>query len=506
VHVFTPDHVKGAARLTCPRCGSVFDFRAKGVNSTAAKSQATAKPPAPPGPIGEAPPIPVAVPVASTIPVAMPVLQVATPPATQGNDPTFADLGSFAQIGANGATSYRRRPARRGIRRWAVIGGIVVVALALLTAGIAIAAGRWMGFSLPRIGGVVSESSWEWPQGNCAYRSPGEAWKQDKALQVKLKAYHAMRREGPDTNLALAFRDYKTRSPSEAELREQVLAHLRSLLPEALETEMKDGEGALLRGQPAWVLAFAGQDEHHVPMTGECYMSAHQGYGYWFFTWGPELERATIEQEWRRAREGFSLGTNRNGWQETSRETYTVHESAAAKVSYTLKPVKGLWKKEALDNAAARALYANADMVLIGTYPGEPKSQVKAGTSATAQVVILDDKKGLELPGAITAAGDFLLERQKDKRDGGDYTYPNTKIDFVQDKSIRSVDDPIGSGTAAGRVQKLLVENDRDRYRYVVLRITNHHQGLVVLWMECDNRYRDYWEPEFVALLETLQF
>jgi hypothetical protein len=241
-------------------------------------------------------------------------------------------------------------------------------------------------------------------------------------------------------------------------------------------------------------------------MDGECYMLAHQGYGYWFFTWGPASERAAIEPEWQRAREGFRLGANRNGWQETPRETETVHASAAAKVRYTLKPVKGLWKKEPLDNAAARALYEKADLVLIGTYPGEPKSQVKASTSATAQVVILDGKKGLELPEAINAARDFLLERQKDKREGGDYTYPNTKIDFVQDKSIRSVDDPIGSGPAAGRVQKLLVENDKDRHRYVVLRIASHAQGVVVLWLECDNRYRDYWDPEFTALLETLQF
>jgi hypothetical protein len=120
--------------------------------------------------------------------------------------------------------------------------------------------------------------------------------------------------------------------------------------------------------------------------------------------------------------------------------------------------------------------------------------------------VILDDKKGLELPDAVNAARDFLLERQKDKREGGDYTYPNTKIDFVQDQSIRAIDEPIGTGQTKGRVQKLVVENDTDRHRYVVLRVANHPQGVVVLWLECDNRYRDYWDPEFMALLESLQF
>ena len=199
------------------------------------------------------------------------------------------------------------------------------------------------------------------------------------------------------------------------------------------------------------------------------------------------------------------LGNNRSGWQETPRVTEIARSSSGTKLRFQLKPVKGLWKAEPLDSAEARATYEKADVVLIGTYPGDPKATVKAVSSATAQVVILDDKPR-ELPDAIKTARQFLLDREKDKREGGDFTYPNTKIDFVQDKTLHNIDEPIGKGLAKGQVQKLLVENDKDRYRYVVLRIMNHPEGIVMIWLECDNRYRDYWDPEFMAILESFEF
>jgi hypothetical protein len=466
------------------------------------------------------PSIPLALPVANGAPIASPVSPV--PPIAaatdlavhtgSARDQSGAAAGTaelqFDDAGAGSATRFKRSSKRRKPRSlWVIALGSVSVCGLLIGCGGVVAGAAWLlGLSPANLVPDFSGKSWEWPQGNCTFRSPGDSWKHDKDLQVKLKLYHAMKRAQPDNNLALHFRDYKTRSPSEAELREETLSRLRSFLPESLETEMKDASDATTLGShPARVLLFAGLDEHSVLMNGECYMLACQGYGYWFFTWGPASEREAVEPEWQRARQGFTLGNMRSGWQETPRETEIARCSAGSKIRYELRPVKGLWKREPLDIVETRALYGKADLVLVGTYPGEPKSQVKASSSATAQVVILDDKKGVGLGDAVKAARDYLLERQKDKRDGGDYTYPNTKIDLVQDKSIRNIDDPFGAGLVQGQVQKLLVENDQARYRYVVLRVVNHAQGVVVVWLECDNRYRDYWDPELMALLETLQ-
>ncbi len=555
-HVFAPDAVKGAARLTCPQCEQVFDFRGNSpaaANAMAAKPAAAAKPPAPraapvaakaPGskamPITGAPvppprtapakpkpvsppPVPVAAPV---VPVAMPVVAappVAAPvvpePTPTEEDPFGAAFAALAptdissapdelQFDAGAASPpipSRRRALRnkKGGRPLLLILFAGVSAAFLFCGGLAVGIAWLAGVSIPHLPEFTG-ASWDWPQGNCSFKSPGTAWKQDKDLQLKWKLHHAMKRSGPDNYLALYFQDYKNRSPSDAELREGALSRLKANLPESLETEFKPASDKKLGGQPAKVLEFAGLDENSVLMSGECYMLSYQGYAYWFFTWGPESLSDQIKPEWETARQGFALGNARSGWKETGRQTDIVRNASGSKLRYTLKPVRGLWKTE--DNAEARAHYEKADQVLLGIYPGEPKATVKAGTSATAQVIVLDDLPSATLPDAIKAAKDFVLEREKDKRDTGDYTYPNTKMDLVQDKTLRLIDDPYGKGMGAGQVQKYVVENDKDRYRYVVLRIVNHPLGVMVLWLECDNRYRDYWDSEFMALLESLEF
>jgi hypothetical protein len=516
-HVFAPEVVKGTAKLACPRCGSVFDFRGKSAGQTPAPlaskpatprptpapaAPPTAKPAAPP-PLAlpvTAPVIPIAIPVLSARPNATPVAALA--PAAETLPEPDLQFDSGVTRAASGARRRGPRSKRRGSTLFLVglFAGLVLVCGGIV-AGAALLVGYPPNFNL---GLRPSGESWEWPQGNCAFRSPGDAWQHDKEWQVKLNVNHVMKRARPDNYLALCFQDYKNRSPSEAELLEGVNTRLKTYLPGSLETELKPAaDNQTLGSQPARVLEFTGIDENSVFMTGECYLLSYRGYAYWFFTWGPDKDRDAIKPEWEHLRQGFTLLENRSGWTETPRETEIAGSAAGAKIGCRLKPVKGLWKAVSLDNAEARAQYEKAALVLTGTKPG---STVKAATAATAQVVILDETIPKDLAGAVVAAHDFLLERQKDKRDGGDYTYPDTKIEAVQDKTLKNIDDPIGKGPTAGQVQKLIVANDKDRHRYVVLRVMNHPQGVVVLWLECDNRYRDYWDPEFMALLESFEF
>jgi hypothetical protein len=260
-----------------------------------------------------------------------------------------------------------------------------------------------------------------------------------------------------------------------------------------------------LGGEPARTRDFSGVDENNVLMNGTCYMVAHQGYGYWFFTWGPQLELETLKPEWDRVRAGFKLGNSRPGWQPRGRPTEIARSSSGSSPRFQLRYVKGLWKIEPITDAN-RAQYDKADLVLAGSYSADGKPSSKAATAATAQVVILSDKKDVELKEAIEAARAFLLESQRGKGEGGDYLFPKTKIDLVQDTTLQNIDEPIGKDREKGHVQKLLVENDDNRHRYVVLRVMNSPQGVVVLWLECDNRYRDYWDTEFMTLLETFEF
>jgi hypothetical protein len=381
------------------------------------------------------------------------------------------------------------------------MGGLA--SLLLLCGAVAAGVAWLLGFiSLPGDGPARTGESWEWPQGNCTFRAPDHSWKQDKEMQVKLKANLVLKRTRPDDFLALAFVDYKTRAPSEAELREGAMSRLKAyFLDGTLETE--DKPAATLGGEPARALEFAGSDDKHVLMTGVCYLCTYRGYALWFFTWGPQSEADAIKPEWEAARAGFGLLNERPGWMEAPRVTEVARGTAGSKIRLQLKPVKGLWKMESLENPETRSLYDKAEVVLTANYPG---SSIKAATSATCQVVVLEDMKPSDLAGAVKVAKDFLLEREKDKREGEDYTYPDTKIDFVQDKTLRNVNDPIGKGLTEGQVQKLLVANDKDRHRFVVLRIVNHPQGVVMVWLECDDRFRDYWDPEFMALVETLEF
>jgi hypothetical protein len=119
--------------------------------------------------------------------------------------------------------------------------------------------------------------------------------------------------------VAIAYRDYKTRLPSDIELRDEALVHLRGYLT-GVEWERKPKDPTTqLGGQPAWELEFEGENPESVRVNGRCRMLAHRGYGYWFFTWGPAEAKDRIAPEWDGLRHGFSLLNDREGWTEKPR-------------------------------------------------------------------------------------------------------------------------------------------------------------------------------------------
>ena len=88
-------------------------------------------------------------------------------------------------------------------------------------------------------------------QGNFSIVPPTTPWQQDKILQAAMKVDLAYRRTGPSSVMALAFKDYRTRLPRNAELIDAALIKIRSYLG-SVEYELQPkNEETKLAGQPA---------------------------------------------------------------------------------------------------------------------------------------------------------------------------------------------------------------------------------------------------------------
>jgi hypothetical protein len=435
--VFDPAAVAGAASLVCPRCGTRFQFRVK--------------------------------------PRDAPLTPAAAEPAP-------ADLAFPPAPNLVRPPSRRRRAAapRRG--PWV---GVLVACTAFV--GLLATAFVWY-HSLPSDDEDRDETNLMPAQANCRFRKPDGPWKADDEARVGLRVNLALRRSRPGNSLALYYRDYKTRLPGDAEMIDEARRCLGSYF-KPLEWEPKPKDEAIrLGGQPALKLDFQGRDPNQVEVSGECYMTAYRGIGYWFFTWCPNDDSDRMGAEWDALRQGFALLDRREGWKEVPPETDTIEGEG---VPYRLSPAKGVWAKVKKDGYDPKA-----DVVLLGRAPTGLKH---ASTDATVQVLVLPRAGGL--PGATKAARDHYLQRQIEGEG-----YPETTMEVFKDKDGADEDRDTAVGAAEGHVTKLHVTNAEGRERYVVLAVVDGHPGgVVVLVCDCAWQRREMWEPEFAALLKTFQ-
>ena len=486
-HSFAPADVAGAASLKCPRCGTVFRFRA------AAPAPAEPAPRKPVGPPTPAPPtrqptprtvpvVPVevvAVPVdtqpqAASIPVAMPVA-----PAAPSSELAFEDTAAIT-------TPRRRR--RGGTRR---VGTLVAV---LLVVGVGLAGAAALGLWLYKHRGEEASGGEEAvlnaEYGNFQFTPPGPDWRPARDVQLKLRVNLALKRSKPVNAVAIFYRDYKTRLPSDAELVDEALAHLRGYL-QGFEWELKPkNAGARRGGQSALELEFEGEDPWQVRMNGLCRMLAYRGYGYWFFTWAPAEEKDLAAPQWDGLRQRFTLLNNREGWAEKARET---ERARGTKAPYQLRYAKGVWTKEKLDGYDPAA-----DLVLLGREPEPVGARPHAGKTALLQVLLLD--KAADLKAAAAAAQAHLLKRQQEA--AGENAAKVT-VEPTTDKGGGSRAADVGD--VRGHVSRLHVKSDDGLDRYVLLGVVNRPAGVVVLLFECDWSRRDFWEQELRPLMETFR-
>jgi hypothetical protein len=476
-HVFPPEAVKGAESLTCPHCGTLFRFRAA--------------PPAPPRPTPAARTVPRR-PAAVTPrpPAAPPAPRPAAPPPAAPAVPSTADLAPPPDFVAPRLARLRGKGRSGALRRWlpAVVFLLVGAAAAgggiyLYRAGYLSAVGEaWKPADEAPAGGVL-----EFPKHNVRLQTADRSWRTEagiKRVQIDIKGLLVLRREDPNSWLALLAQDYKDRTPQDGELVEEGVRRLREFF-KGFEYEVKDkGKDLKLAGQHAVRLEIQGQ-VNEILMGGECWALGYKGFGYWVVTWAPVDDVGRVAAEWEALRKGLALLKERDGW---NGPVVTEAALAGTKADYTLTYVEEVWEKQKPDDYDPRA-----DSALLGRDRTDPKSAARA---ATAVVLLLD--RADDLKAAVSAARARVEKEQKK-------VAAETTIEEVQEKDPRPDRPPDEIGNVRGRLVRLHVTNSEDRERFVYLAVVAQPERVVAIECECDWRRRPYWEANFDQLLRKFR-
>lgn len=483
-HTFSPEVVKGASSLVCPRCGGVFQFGTNAVapvRPSGAVKPPVAKPvaavsrlpPTPPRAVTPpATPLPPPRPAAPAVPVAAPVEAVETPAALNFNSTPDVVVPRT-----------RRPPPKSG--RWRLAALLAILGVVILGLGVAVWVVLWAKH-FQRMEQVSDDPIHAASQFNFRFAPPGKPWKRDTNIELKLHVNLGMRSSERNNCMGLYFKDYKTRLPGEPEMVDEALGKLR-LYFQGLEWEKKSPEDKpRLGGRDAVVIEFQGEDADHVQMNGECWMTAFRGFGYWFFTWGPLNDKELVSPDWDMLREQFAVLDGRKGWSEKPRESEKVR---GEKVKYQLSYVKGLWTQQ-----PARDYDPLADVVLRGDEP-DPERKKHASKAATLQVLILP--KAPDLKAAATAAREYVEKRQKE-------LYAKIDMQVLKDKNGAALDRPADIGDQHGQLTKLQVQVDEAEH-FMVLAVVNRPEGVLVLLGDCLWERRDFWDQELMQVIKTLK-
>lgn len=490
-HVFTAAAVTGAGSLSCPLCGTVFEFRA-------GTSSAPPTVPRPTSPASAAP-VRTAVSPKETMPAGPLPPEVFIAPPVEPMDfvpdaepiPTAApvpslpeDLGSASsefKPPADYQSPVRARPPRRSGLRWLIL-------LLLLTAlgGIGYGAVQFSPGLKERLNfwekTEAAGPAFTFPELNCRYVFPDHAWEKDDPLKTALKASIARKRADPDAWMAFAAKDYKKSTPDAGKAVEDAVLRLNGFF-EGLEWEQKDD--VVLGEQRAQRLVFLGQAGGDMK-SGECIVLAHKGIVYWLILWtsadSVASDRDRIGAEFNKLRAGFALRGDRENWKDARR----VKNFNGKKAPYELRDVPELceeWNAKDMDPAA--------DIYLVGKDPEEPRNTLKYWN-----LMVLLLKKPADLKTAVDEAKAHILAQHKKD-------YPQSTMEVLTDKEKKPLerDGPIGN--SRGRILKLFVKNGDNRERLLVLAVVLSEEldRVLVIQCECEWKRRERWEAIFQQLL-----
>lgn len=453
--VFPPEAIQGARKLTCPACGTFFRFR-----NTPAPPSKPVPPPLPPRP--------------------------AQTPAPNQIIPTPPPL----------VVAPRQRRPRRGNRGF--LKGLLVF---LFLSGIAAGTLYYYREDLAEIfdlGPRDAERQAFQKQANFSFR-PEAGWRPDVGLRDKLRASVAVTLPKPRSHAALFYRDFAKRAPSDAELLDRALKHLRAYFLNVYYDDPfqgeKNGRTGLLGGEPAIVFPFDATDRDEVPMRGQCYVLTRRGYAYWFVSWGPADNYDELEERWDKLRQGFKLYNEREGWKPTPRKTEPVVGTA---LPYQLHYASDTWTREPDPKAADTA----ADLLLRGFEPTRDDDTGKlrdiALVSKSAEVRVLALPKADTLANAVQSTLDHVRKKHLE-------THPATKIEPVTDRKTGKPLTSIDVGELRGQVDRVKLELSHDHERYARIAVVSLPAGVLAIVCECRWERRDYWDQEFKSLLESVR-
>ncbi len=476
--VFSPEAIHGASSLICPRCGTRFQLGSGRAAhpGPAARAAVPATPrSAVPPPVPSVHPKPVT--PAADVEVALPVAEPVAQP-----DADIPATGNLVTL----PSRYRRGRGRR--LPWGPIAGLAFVAV--LGVGLAVWGALWLRRATISVNPTEASTPGlrSIPEGNCALQIPPAPWQHDEAIKLRMGVNVAMSRQHPSNHFALYYKDYKTRMPGPGQLQDTAVAKLKAYFGSP-EWESKSQPKARLAGQPAGRIEFVATDPDQVPVSGECVMLAHLGYGYWFFTWGPEGERPRLLPQWQSLRQGFELLDRREGWREQLPQAETA---VGTKARYELQYSKEFWSSkepDAFDPAADLALEA---------FELKRGSRPHAGKEANLLVVLLPH--AVDLPAAANLAREHLLKQLQAEGQSRLQLTPIKETGAVADNQDGRV------GALEGRWLKLHLAADEGTLdRYILMAVIQRPEGTLVLRGNCDWQRRDFWEPEFLQVIATLK-
>ena len=122
------------------------------------------------------------------------------------------------------------------------------------------------------------------------------------------------------------------------------------------------------------------------------------------------------------------------------------------------------------------------------------------------QILALDKAPNLTPPPRKLAIICLEMEKEKQSGPGDKYNFPDAIVTVAAEKSLHNTDVTTNIGGFRGHLFKLQVQKSADARKYVVMAVVNMEgEGVLAVACECDWGRRDYWDREFMALLDKLK-
>ena len=544
-HQFSAPSIQGAPAVTCPKCGTVLQFRARSV----AQPQPTAQP-APPQPT-PAPPVPKRVakprkaaaanrpPAAKPVPVPAPRAAAPVPAAIPTAAPVQPRSDSMWRFGTKPNETVDAPPRRLVGGRLSWLARIPLILVVMGMIGALGYFGYWMLFVYQPSATEPAPNdkaqnliSPDFEPFNYVFQRPPQPWTINYELRERLGMPLTMSRSEPSNAFSLDYQKFSYAVPGKPILLDRVLAKIRNHFfdvawepqqPATLQGLEKLGK---LGGQPALVIDFYG-DRDDITYAGEVHVMDHRGVAYWLVTWAPNNPE-TLPQakaEWKTIREQFKLQNGREGWTPRGRPT---KKTKGDRSLYVID-----YRTEEWEQMKASDYGVGTDKVLVGHDPQDrKKKKLYAGKKGEAHFLIGEKQESLEKAGA------FALEnlRQYVKSEGVD----GAEITVIEDRAGNPLTGPAtlveraDNSTTFVRWKRKVDEKTKEvswekpkmsgreivdvhlaNYQanvgkgsfnsfYLLCTIPRPEQTLTIR-CECIWKRRDYWETEFYELLRSYQ-